>query len=382
MAKQKATDEQIIQAYHDHGSQRLAAEALGMSSRNFERRLAKMRQSEARIQPIVPDGQVLRGVSTLVDVVDPLSGEVRQQWIKTKCAPKTEQEAEAIQAEVLSGFNDKIVRATPVKRKTKKVIADMANLHVVTDYHLGMLAWDKEAGEDWDLDIAEQLLIDTMTYAVKRAPAAEQGILCQLGDFLHYDSFESVTPRSKHVLDSDSRPQKMIGVAIRVLKQTVEIMLQKYETVHVLMAEGNHDIIGSAWLRESFDVLYENEPRVTVETRPDPYYCFVWGDVALFFHHGHLKPPATVDVVFARKFREEYGAAKFAHAHLGHLHHEKKLETTLMKVEQHPTMAAADAHASRGGWMSDREMKVLTYHKKYGPYGWFTITPQMVKDNA
>ena len=37
-----------------------------------------------------------------------------------------------------------------------------------------------------------------------------------------------------------------------------------------------------------------------------------------------------------------------------------------MIVEQHRTLATKDAYASRGGWSSGRDSKVITYHKQFG----------------
>jgi hypothetical protein len=156
------------------------------------------------------------------------------------------------------------------------------------------------------------------------------------------------------------------------------MLLQKHQHVHFLMAEGNHDLASSAWLRELFAALYIDEPRVTVETRPDPYYCIEHGKTALFFHHGHKKRFDSLETVFVAKFREVYGRTKYAYAHTGHLHHNVVKETNTMTLEQHRTLAAPDSHASRGGWMSGRDAKVVTYHKDFGEVGRISISPEMI----
>jgi hypothetical protein len=145
------------------------------------------------------------------------------------------------------------------------------------------------------------------------------------------------------------------------------------------MAEGNHDMASSVWLREMFAAMYEREKRVTIDTSPDPYYCVEHGLTSLFFHHGHKRKPTNVDDVMVAKFREVFGRTKFSYAHLGHMHHTWQKETNLMIVEQHRTLAAKDAYASRGGWLSGREASCITYHKDYGQTGRVTITPDMVK---
>ncbi|WP_246191686.1 hypothetical protein [Brucella intermedia] len=68
-----------------------------------------------------------------------------------------------------------------------------------------MLAWREETGDDYDLRIAEQLLLDWFAAAVAAAPQAHTAVSAQLGDAMHHDSLESVTPAHTDVLDADSR---------------------------------------------------------------------------------------------------------------------------------------------------------------------------------
>jgi hypothetical protein len=86
-----------------------------------------------------------------------------------------------------------------------------------------------------------------------------------------------------------------------------------------------------------------------VDISADPYYAYQHGKTGLFFHHGHKRKVANVDTVFVRKFREIYGEIDHAYGHMGHFHFDEKREGNLMIVEQHRTLASADAYASRGG---------------------------------
>lgn len=145
------------------------------------------------------------------------------------------------------------------------------------------------------------------------------------------------------------------------------------------MAEGNHDPASSVWLREWLSAHYEKEKRVTVDLNPDPYYCYEFGKTSLFFHHGHKRKIANVDTVFTAKFAEIFGRTKFRYGHQGHFHNRNVKESNLMVIEQHRTLAAKDAYASRGGWMSGREAQAITYHKNFGEVSRTIINPEMVK---
>lgn len=323
----------------------------------------------------VPEGFTVKGVSTLY-VTDENGVERKSsQWVKS-----TQDAAarEALLVAAAEAFASKIPR-TPSIAKPKQIgDAALLNLYPITDYHLGMLSWGEETGVDWDINIAENLLFDWFAQAIRQAPSARMAVFAQLGDFLHWDGMDAVTPASKHLLDADTRFQKLVRVAIRVLRRVIAMLLAKHEHVHIIMAEGNHDPASSIWLREWFAALYEDELRISVERRPDPYYCVEHGDTALFFHHGHKAKVGKVDTVLVGKFRETFGRTQHHYAHTGHLHHVDVKETNLMIVEQHRTLAAPDAYASRGGWLSGSDAQVITYHKEFGEVGRVRISPAMV----
>ena len=374
-AHQKATDEQVM-ACMDEGLQAAdAAARLGISERvYYSRKAAIVRKGyspQHDMTRLVPDGYKVKGVSSLYNK----DGKLSAQWVKSTA--DTERQHEMMMAAVAAMGEDlpRVAMVPPPKPSH----AELLNCYVVTDYHLGMLSWGEETGEDYDLKIAEDQLVAWFAAAISTSPDAEIGVLAQLGDYLHWDGLDAVTPASKHLLDADTRFQKLVRVAIRVTRQVVDMLLSKHQHVHVIMAEGNHDTASSIWLREWFAVIYENEPRITVDRSPDPYYCVEHGQTSLFFHHGHKVRPAGVSDVFVAKFRHVFGRTKHSFAHLGHLHHVDIKENNLMIVEQHRTLAASDAYASRGGWMSGRDAKVITYHKDYGEVGRVTINSDMLR---
>jgi len=318
----------------------------------------------------MPVGQVVKGVSALVDA----EGRTVQQWIKTRA--DAEQQLAAMRAAV-EAFKEEIPRAAPVAAPTATK-ADLLNFYAVTDAHLGALSWREETGADWDLVIAEKLIIDWFAAAIELAPTAEVGVLAQMGDLAHYDGMESKTPTSGHILDADSRFQKVVRVIIRILRRVVSMLLEKHGRVHIIMADANHDPASGAWLREMFAAFYDGEPRVTVDSTASTYYVVEHGKTSLFVHHGHRRNIGNVDSVFAGKYREIYGRTQFSYAHLGHLHSDELKTTNLMKVERHETLAAPDAYAANGGWLSGRSAKVITYSARHGEVSRLTLSPQMV----
>jgi hypothetical protein len=304
--------------------------------------------------PKLLDGMLLKGVSTLYDG----DGRKTAEWVLQRT--DAERQEEKLRG-VLAALCEKIEPLPPIVGPSTSD-ADLLNLYTLTDCHVGALAWARETGEPWDLKIAEQCLVDTFVQMIDAAPAAKIGIVNQLGDFLHQDSLMPMTPTSHHILDADSRYQKMVEVAVRILRRIVERALAKHERVRVLMCEGNHDISGSVWLRVLFAQLYADNPRVEIEMSPNPYVAYLHGQTLLGFHHGHMTKHGNLPQVFAQKFRKEWGQSTHTYIHSGHKHHVDEKEYPGVIWVQHPTLAAPDAYAARGGWLSKRQATSMTYH--------------------
>lgn len=373
--RQKVTDEQVMECMREGLTAAAAAHKLGIHERvYYTRKAALVRKGFSPQHDMTrpaPDGFLVKGVSTYYNA----EGKPTGQWIKTNIDQERQAELmrEAVAAMVTEIRPEKLVPAP------QHTLEQLLNCYVITDYHLGAKAWGEETGADWDLHIAEDTLVRWFGSAIAMAPDAKVGVFAQLGDLAHFDGILAVTPTSGHVLDADTRFQKLVRVLIRVIRRVTAMLLAKHEQVHLLMAEGNHDLASSAWLRELFAALYADEPRVTVETRPDPYYCIEHGQTSLFFHHGHKKKMDALETVFIAKFRDVFGRTRHSYAHTGHLHHDVLRETNTMKIEQHRTLAAPDSHASRGGWMSGRDAKVITYHREFGEVCRNTVSVDMLE---
>lgn len=291
--------------------------------------------------------------------------------------PDDKARAELMQAALEAMVLD-LPRVDPIPAPTSTA-SSLCNVYTLTDCHMGMLAWHKEGGADWDVSIAERTLTGCFEHMVSSAPRARVGVIAQLGDFLHSDGLVPVTPSSGHVLDQDGRFSKIVTAAIRVLRRVVNFALERHEQVYVLMAEGNHDMASSVWLRAMFRALYELEPRVVVIDSELPYYVHQHGETMIGFHHGHMKKNDDLPLLFAAQFPRVWGSSLKRYCHTGHRHHAEEKEHSGMTVIQHPTLSARDAYAARGGWVAERQATAMTFHEKFGLVARNTVTPEMLE---
>jgi hypothetical protein len=374
---------ECVQALIDIRSMAHAAKHLNTDERNFRRLISQIRARAAAqghapeygMSEQVPDGFKLKGRSVLRKL-DPVTGQRVELLSWDKSSADDERRAEMLR-EAFAALSEEVPRVASIAPPANTNEA-LCNLFTLTDSHVGMLAWRKEGGADWDMQIAEDTLVGCFEQMVERSPYADTCVVNQLGDFLHYDGLLPVTPGHGHVLDADGRFSKMVRTAIRILRRVIDLALSRHKTVFVVMAEGNHDLASSVWLRIMFGALYENEPRVRVIDSELPYYVHVHGETMLAFHHGHLKKNDGLPLLFAAQYPREWGATTKRYAHTGHRHHEEIKEHSGMKVTQHSTLAARDAYAARGGWHSDRQATAYTYHSRWGQVGSVTVSPEMV----
>ncbi len=372
---------ELLEAIDTHGGLRPAAKALGLNYGSVRQALTAVQKKAAAAgyspshhltRPVAP-GFAAKGHSTLYRRGE---DEPVLQWVKTQ---RDAEAQEALVREAVAALMQEVPRVRPT-RAPAVAAADLCTVYTLTDSHVGMRAWGRETGADWDLDIAERVLLGTFQRMVSASPAAETGVVAQLGDYLHFDSLEAVTPTSHHTLDADSRYSKVIRVAVRLLRAVVQMALAKHRRVVLLIAEGNHDLAGSVWLRQMFALLFEHEPRVTVIDSELPYYVHQHGQTMLGWHHGHLRKPDQLPALFAAQFPKIWGDTTKRYVHTGHQHHAAEKEHAGVLLVQHPTLAARDAYAARGGWISERQVTSITYHRRWGQWARHTVTPEMVED--
>lgn len=297
------------------------------------------------------------------------------RWIKAKTP--SEQKTEKI-LNILEQYE--YTPLPSINPPDKNLESDLATLYTITDFHLGMYSWEGESLEEWTTEIAGKVMLNAIDDMISRSPNAETGILNIQGDFLHWDGLDAVTPVNKHILDADTRFDRMIELAMDLVMWSIEKLLEKHKKVEVIVCEGNHDLAGSAWLRKFIKKMVVDNPRVNVDDTPIPFYALLHGNIMIGFHHGHKMKNVSLPSLFSSepRYRQMWGNADYTYIHTGHYHHtEQKIsENGGAIVERHPTLASRDAYAVRGGYISMRGARAITYHKKLGEVERITVLPR------
>jgi len=377
-----ATDRQkeILIAIKSEGSENKAATLLGLNPSTVNKAYASVKSKAALsgwspehgfVHP-VPDGFKLKGTSTLYDSE---TGQPKIQWVKTNVDSARQEE---IFREALQGFCDELPKSKPVLKLNLTTDDNLLACYPVGDHHFGMLAWDEEAGENYDLEIATKLLRGSIDYLIDSAPQAETGLIVILGDFMHYDSFEAVTPAHKNLLDADGRFPKMVRSAILALRYMVAQCLLKHQNAHVIIEIGNHDPSSSIFLMECMHNIYENEPRITIDRSPSHFHYYRFGKCLIGTHHGDKVKSEKLPMIMATDRAKDWGETEYRYWWTGHIHHDAVKEFTGCKTESFRVLCPVDAYASNAGYRSGRDMKCIVMHKEYGEVARNIVNPSML----
>lgn len=379
------TDDQrmIVQMRLDGQTVTEIADAMGTQSNSISRSLSRIisRAAERGYDPEhevdapLPATLSLKGVTNRYTFDEDGNRRLAGQYVMGR---KMESDDAEFIADAIEHACSSIKPIEPI-RGPRAVQQDLLNLLHCTDYHLAAYAAAGEGGADWSLDIARDQFVRAVTELIDSSPPAEVGIFSQGGDFLHYDSMEAVTPTHKHLLDASGRPFQMVELALDMHIFAIEQMAKRHRKVVAIIQEGNHDPLSSIWLRKSLARYFARNKRINVLDIEIPYYAYRHGDIMLAFHHGHKKKNRELPALFASepRYRKMWGECVYCYVHTGHYHQREQDQSEYggAVVERHPTLAARDAHASRGGYVSWRAMNCITYHKTRGEVSRRTTVP-------
>ena len=373
-------EKEILEALRDAGSQQKAADKLGVS-RSRIKGVVKRVKAKAIASGYIPENgmnepfnESLSHQKSTVHVKD---GKVVQYWARLK---PEEEALEQAMLEKIENLSSEIPARPVIKNNRTELNADLLNMYTFSDYHVGMLAWHKEGGDNWNLDIATDTLKMAYSDMVERSPKSKTCLVNELGDWEHYTSMLSVTPGHGHILDADSRPEKMIAVSFDLMDYLVAESLKHHEEVVVSIAPGNHNDFIALARKKAMMMLYRDNKRVKFIDSKTPYSAYVFGKTLLGFHHGHKRKPPQLPELFNNAYRDLLSETDQTVIHTGHQHHKEVKEYGKTTVEMHRTLAARDGHASHGGWFSDRSTDAITYHKDHGEFSRVTIYPHLYGD--
>jgi len=372
----------VIEAVLKHGSNNKAAKAIGIARQTVDRNVTRVKLTAAQMgyapdhdmTHTVPDGFTVKGVSTLYD----MDGNPKAQWVKS-CA-KEQEAIESLKGMIIALAEDKDIpgRSKPTKAPAK-VDKDLITVIPFGDPHIGMYAYARETGNDFDCDIAQASLFGAVDKLCEIAPPTETAIILSVGDTFHADTSDNRSLNSGHSFDVDTRWQRVLEIGVLTFKRCIDRALQKHKTVIFRGMSGNHDYHTSQMLNLCLSLYYENNPRVIVDTSPSYFWFYRFGKVLLGSTHGDSVKPEKLPAIMADEVAEDWGASEHRYWYTGHIHTKNKIEFRGCVWESFRTLAGRDAWHAKMGYKAGRDLYAIIHHKDFGEVMRHRVDIRMLK---
>jgi hypothetical protein len=363
----------------EHGGVRAAERALGLGNDTIGRALRSLQKTAARKGHApghwnsgVAPGYVM-GKVTITRVNE--DGTLR--WERQH--PEVEGFIEAIKGAV-DGFVAGVgpIPVAPPKADRGRDVIPWIN---IGDAHLGMLAYEAQTNEHFNLEIAERELCTAISMLIDEMGEYERIVINDLGDFTHYENERAETEASGHKLDAAAFYGLMITTYSRVMRFIVGKVMEKANIVDVIVNQGNHSRKNDFWMSELLRVAYGHTGRVNVLNNDNVFIGYRMGNTLVMTHHSDKCKPARLAQVMTSDFRIDYGETEYHYIDIGHIHHGMVLkEHPDIGIESFNTLAPKDKFAHDGGWRSRSSITAVFRSRTYGDIGRRVLPIREVRD--
>lgn len=353
--------QEALDALAKHGTLRGAAKALGINHTSLRDRLEHAR----RHQEADPS---IKAAMASVGMQD--ASVLHSGWVKTDEASlyfkMPQSDTSGSRLEAIKEYFEGLEPITVPPRSDEPLTDDLLTLYPIADAHIGMKAWGEETGEDYDTDIAVDRIKSWVGRAVDASPASKTAIVLDIGDLTHSDDQNNMTPKSKHVLDADTRFFKTIGMTIHAMASAVEIAAAKHEKVILRVLPGNHNPTSYMAIMFALAERYRDEPRIEVQKQPGEFFVYEFGKCLIAAHHGDKAKAERMVMFMADEFSALWGRTRHRFLWTGHLHHHKSADIGGVTWEQLRAVTARDAYATSHSYSARSQLQAITYDKELG----------------
>lgn len=356
-----------LEAYQRTGSYSLAAAELGIGESNVRRavRMATRRNLGGEyIGGTLPPAYTMGKVTVQYDK----DGRKVNEW------QRQHPDAEAVES-YIDDLLDVMTKSLTILPEVEFKGFDFqepnwVTVYPIVDVHLGLYAWAKESGANWDIEIAKGEFMKSYAELIQMSPYSAEALIVPLGDFFHADNNNAETERSHNHLDVDGRHDKVLHLGTELIIWAIDMALQKHEHVTVHVNRGNHDPYASKALGLALWFRYQGNSRVTIDRSPKDLWIFEWGKTMLGFTHGDKVKAEDTPGVMAAYYPEIWGRTAYRYSYSGHFHRNKN---SVGGDEKHGVQwnvlrafTAKDEWNYSMGHASLREIVSLTFDKDTG----------------
>lgn len=280
------------------------------------------------------------------------------------------------------------VKRHAIERGTEKML-EIA----IVDPHLGMLAWGKECGVPYDLEIGENDYRAAFTHLLSTASyysGIEQITMLVGNDLLHVDGpgFDAKggtrggATSAGTMQDFDTRLARLFTHVRKLLVDCID-QARLVAPVRVQIVPGNHDRHSMYKMGEVLSAWYRHDREVVIANSPAKRDYFAYGANLFMVTHGEefKRKRDPLITVFATECPPElWVRGKVREIHVGHNHinlekvyvgdpAENIYEARGVRVRSLPGLTPEDSWHSENGYKHGRRATALIWRKEGGLVG-------------
>jgi hypothetical protein len=242
------------------------------------------------------------------------------------------------------------------------------------DLHVGMLAWHRETGENYDTEIALGRMKAAAASLLSRLSGLKVSeIVFPIGnDIFHADTHENTTTAGTRV-DVDSRWQRAFQMVAEALIKGPVSWAAEIAPVRIVVVPGNHDYQRAFYLGEVMRWYYQGRGLpVEVDNAPRLRKYYRRGNVLLGFTHGAWVKPNQLPLIMATEAPQDWAGSAWREWLLGHYHRKREMawnsteEVGGVRLRVLPSLASPDAWHYQQGFVGGIREGTLSLYSNHG----------------
>lgn len=188
----------------------------------------------------------------------------------------------------------------------------------IADFHYNLLSDKFTTGNDYNLDIAENLFYYTINDVITRVKYKKfEKVLFIIGnDFINADNLNGTTTKGTPQ-DNSASWFSVVEKATKLIINGID-MLTTIAPVDVNYVMSNHDLHTMFGIMQTIKSWYRNDPNVTVDTSPTPRKYYKFGKTLLVLSHD-IRVKEALKII-SSEAKNEWSQCEHIICMLAHLH--------------------------------------------------------------
>lgn len=234
------------------------------------------------------------------------------------------------------------------------------------DVHIGKLAREIESGSDYDMQIAQQRVIEGVAGILAKSQGfnIEQILFVGGNDILHTDNTTRGTTRGTPQ-DTDGMWYEHFEVAKNVYVSVIEY-LRQIAPVHFVFNPSNHDYMSGYFLADVIKTWFRNS-EVTFDCSISNRKYYRYFENLIGTTHGDTARIEKLPLLMANEACEDWAVTRFRYLYTHHVHHKtSSKDYTGVTIESMRSPSATDSWHAKNGYIAPMAIEGFVHGRQNG----------------